>query len=365
MQLSVYRITQELPRKFYSNINPFDYCDKSRDLIAQQPYTTANLGGSDKDTIIYSPYYDSYGTTRYDTLHYKRLRLRLPPELGQEIYDKSITDGISKDTFNDFLKGLYFTTTASSGNGSLILPSSAFLTLYYINRNTSDEGVITDTQSSQTFITTKEVLQLNHFEQDENSVEHLLTNNEIAYLKTPGGVFTEIDIPLGNINQKISEASTDATVAVNNVTLAIPTFANSPNVQFRLMRPTFLMLILKNDYEAFFDAFPNITSSIFLSSQGASSVAMYANTYISTYESAYGRYRFNNLTPLIKRLNESEQYKNQTSVKACLIPVSIEHDGSYTSPIGANITFIGHYLLPSLVQINKKDIRFSLIYSKF
>jgi len=337
MQLSVFKADKPLDMNFYTNVNPADYCDLSKPL-GTQAYTASNIGMRDSTS--------SSGTAKY-------LRIRLPEDIGNDILNKSRTDNIlaSREDFNKYFHGLYLTTTF--GTGSIIEVLGTNLNIYFnyqatrkYTENNIEKDSLYTTTGRMTFNTTKEVIQLNRFK--NANIDKLLIPNEIEnYIKTPAGVFTEIDIPIGEINSIINP--NEPTHITNGVSFYVKAYATPQDSKYPLPAPDNMMIILADEYHDFFHSYKqpeNITS--------------FRATYIARYDTTNLVYRFNNLAPLIKEINKKDN--PGTTVKAYLVPVSISYDAN-----GTTVTSIGHYLKPSAVRIRKDDgnMCFKIIHSKF
>lgn len=337
MQLSAYKVTKPLDKNFYTNIDPSEYCDLNSP-IGTQVYTASGIGTKDS-TITY---------TDGSTAKYKYVRIRLPKEIGQDMFEKSRVSNIlsSKEAFNNYFPGIYFTTTY--GTGSIIEVLSTSLNIYFNYEATKYQGEdsIYVTNSFMSLYATKEIIQLNHFK--NSNIEHLLEPNETtAYIKTPAGVFTEIDIPMDEINAKIDPNDSD--VITNRVAFNVKAYATPQDTKYPLKAPNYMMIIPADEYNDFFENYKQPTD-----------VNSFIGTYIAAYDTTNLVYRFNNLSPLIKKINEKDTYTGG-SIKAYLVPVTINFDSNN------NVASIGHYLKPAAVRIrkDKENINFTIIHSKF
>jgi len=334
MQASIYRVKEgkTLERNFYTNINPMSFCETTP--IGQQVYTASNLGMPDS-TITNSSY----------TSQYKYLRIRLPKSLGQDIYDKSKTNNIlaTKDSFNDYLRGFYIAANGT-GAGSIINVIATNLNIYYRHETTNDDNETVIKNEALTFEVTKEVIQLNHYVNDISSVD--LNNPDVAFIKTPGAVFTYIDIPLKKINDAVHIGKYKDGYITNSVALNVKAYATPSETVFPLKAPTYLMVIPEEDYLDFF-ATPKKPDDV------------YINNYVAAYDTTNLVYKFNNLTPLIEDLYKKKG--DATFARVYLVPVMLNQDTSGT------ITSITHYLRPSAIRIRKNidDLNLKIIHSKF
>ena len=192
MEVTVYPVVKALEKNYYTNANPENYCDMNHPL-AKYSYTARNMNISDS-LLQLSGYY------RY-------ISIPLPVEFGQNYYDKVQKNELnSVDDFLNYFPGTYITTTF--GTGSLLPIDITEIDMYY-----KRWGVLTDTNgddslgivvSRASFAVTKEVIQLNKF---ENTNPAFLTkdNPDSTFLKSPAGVYTELTIPIKEIAKGIGK----------------------------------------------------------------------------------------------------------------------------------------------------------------
>ncbi len=335
MAVSAYKVFKPLDENlnFYSNINPKDYCNNFSTLLGSQAYTASEIGMPD---------------SLYKASGYHNIRVRLPLALGQDIFEKSKTDGIlaSKDAFAKYFPGVYLTTTYGTGN--IIEVAYTYLNIYFNYEETDSDGNVTVESGSLSMVTTKEVVQLNHF--SNTNIDDLLKPNETtSYIKSPAGVFTQIDIPMDEINEKIKP--TDKNYITNGVEFNVRAYGTPQDAKYPLKAPTYMMIIPAKDYKGFFEkfsAFDDMTMNSFI------------GTYIAKYDTTNLVYKFNNLTPLIKRIN-NEGYTGST-VPAYLVPVTIN-----TNSTDGSVISVTHYLKPAAVRIrkDKDNINFVVVHSEF
>ena len=189
MEISVYPVVKPLKTNYYTNTDPKDYCDMNHPM-GKYSYTARNFTISDslKQAMEANgyPYFIS---------------IPLPAKFGQDYLDKVMNNELKTvDAFLDFFPGVYLTTTYGTGN--LLAVNMTDIILYYqLNKTYQDaEGndSVAQVPASAAFIVTKEVIQLNKFE-NKNPADFFNSNSEKMYLKTPAGVFTELTIPIKEI----------------------------------------------------------------------------------------------------------------------------------------------------------------------
>jgi hypothetical protein len=209
---------------------------------------------------------------------------------------------------------------------------------------TSTNGkVIND---SHVFNATEEVLQTTHISNDKASINRLYEDNSCTYLKTPSGLFTEVDLPIDQI--KLNHAN-------DSITSAKITFrrmnAVSETSNIVLEEPTTLLMIERDSLYTFFEKRKvpdNITS------------------FIATYNSTYKTYTFNNIAELISKMY-TKRNKSANWYKAVLVPVQVEniYSTSSTSVAGvANEMNINSVRLVGGSENTHSPVRISIIYNK-
>jgi len=192
MEVTVYPVVKALDRNYYTNADPTQYCDMNHPL-AKYSYTARNMNVSDSLLQVWQT----------NSGYYSYISIPLPAQLGQDYLDK-IRDGelTTVDEFVNYFPGTYITTTY--GTGCMLPADMTQIFLYYSrnsnslldqNGNYDSTGVVV---SSAAFTVTKEIIQLNQF---ENKNPAFLTEDDSTktYLKTPAGVFTELTIPIKEI----------------------------------------------------------------------------------------------------------------------------------------------------------------------
>jgi hypothetical protein len=330
MHVKVYPIIKQLEQNFYTHTDPREYADM-QNPIGEQTYTPRNLNIS--DSIWNLP------TTDYN-YYYPRVKVRMPKELGQKFYDETVNHPSSFDTqqaFNQFFPGLYVTNTFGSGN--ILVVNQTVLTIHYRYLTANDAGVVDSVvYTSEIFIVTPEVVQLNNFKNTD--ISHLLEpNDEYSYLKTPAGVFTRLTIPTREILSRINGRR------VNSFNVSLKAMPQE-EWAYALNPPAYLLLLPEDSLTDFFreDKMYNSVTS-FISSQYAA----------LTYD-------FGNMAPLLRHVMANDPEREE--MHFLLIPVEPVIETSNSTQY---ITGINNYLKPSGVRLRKTPdvMRFQVLTSTY
>ncbi|MCC8199062.1 MAG: DUF4270 domain-containing protein [Tannerellaceae bacterium] len=306
LQAEIFQVTSPLERHYYSNINPEDYSNMQISL-GRQTYTAYDTSISDSIRALSSTdenYYDPH------------VRIRMPLELGQKIYDASINDRsvfASQEAFNEFFPGLYVTTTYGSGNILNVYRSA--MHIYYQTEYVTEDSEGNDStyidKGVTIFNVTKEVIQLNRF-QNSQLDQLLKPDDEYTYLKSPAGVFTQLEIPMTEIAPKIEGRR------VNNFALTLRALP-SEEWEYALDPPATVLLIPKDSVDNFFENNKSIDN---ITTYYASYISPTTTSSSSTISDSDRRtYQFSNLSNL---LNYQLQYAPDENLILYVIPVEIE-----------------------------------------
>jgi hypothetical protein len=321
MEVSVYQVTKKpLENNYYTNIKPDDYCD-TKNVWARKAYTAWDLNIA--DSILSSASY------------YKNITVPLPVEWGQALYKQYVQNGNTFGSLDDFVQNFKGTYVESSfGSGNLILVDISEIQLFYQEcyKNENDQDTIVTNAAALTV--TKEVMQLNIFE-NQSSDLLLKPDNEKMYLKTPAGVYSKIVIPIPEIVKSIGKRK------FNSVKLNINAYAQEahayslpvPGVGVWSTSRSKLLLIEQDSVNSFFEN---------------QKVADFQTSYTTTYSSSTQTYVFDNIANMIQNAIKNAPEKN---LEVLLIPVLVEYytDSYYTETDYST----AHYLFPSAVTLKK------------
>ncbi len=294
-KLSVYPLNKVMnpDEDYYTDIDPTLYYDTSEKPIAEKWYTLTDYTISDED--------------RWDANYYNHITVTLPASLGQAIYDgyRENPDAFANTSTwaeSDIpgSKGFYF--KLENGDGAMAYIDIAQFNLYFTYY---DEGYKKDTTGVVQFAATEEVVQATRFE--NTGLSSLLENDSVTYLKTPAGIFTEVILPIDQIN-------VDDTL--NSAELTFVRYNDKVESAFKLDIPKNLLLVRKDDYlNGYFQNYTLIDNK---------------TSYLATFNSSKNTYVYGNISRLLTQCLQEKMDGTATENwnKVLLIPVEVTYDTS-------------------------------------
>ena len=338
MNAQVFKLNADLPKNFYTSINPSKYYDKNS-LLGEKLYAAVDesLPDSITDSKEYVP----------------NVAIELPKSFGNDFYQMTLSNPeYFKDqkSFNEYFKGVYVTTNV--GQGNILYVTETSLTFFYKFLCTEKTSAGKDTtyvkNGFEKFVVTPEVYQLNQFK-NEGLGDLLKPNDSISYLKTPAGVFTEIEIPLKEMAEKVKGRNL-SNLSFNLVALPPEEWEYS----LTNIAPTNALLVEKDSMQNFFieKQIENNTTT-FLS---------------SNYSKDKRGYNFGNISNLLRHaMKESEEKGTPVeNITMALVPVTrAVEQNQYTQEYYT--TAINNYLSPSAVELvtDKSSLKIELISSEY
>ena len=326
---------------FYTSVDPKQYYNTNAQPLARKAFSAKGISAEDS-TYTYS---DGYGSSSY-TSYWQTIKL--PTNLGQEMYDKYVKHPEyykdSEQFIKHVLKGFYVSCT--HGDGTILYIDDMQLILNFDYLVESSSGRVDSIATGGTvFAATKEVIQANRFQNSER-LKELAEDPNCTYLKTPAGIFTEVTLPIDEI------AEMHLRDTLNAVSITFTRYNEKHSTDYKMGIPQYLLMVRKADMYNFFEKnklHDNLTS--------------YIAEYISSGSSA-NTYTFNNIASLITYcVNEKKNGKAEADWdKVVLIPVKVEQDGSN------NITGIKSNLdmeSASLKGGEKDKIKMQVLYTTF
>ncbi len=294
-KLSVYPLNKVMnpDDEYYTDIDPTLYYDANEKPIAEKWYTLADNTISDED--------------RWNMSYYNHITITLPTSLGQGIYDGYLANPeafVNTATWAESgipgSKGFYF--KLENGDGAMAYIDIAQFNLYFTYY---DEGYKKDTTGVVQFAATEEVVQATRFENTGLSL--LLENDSVTYLKTPAGIFTEVTLPVEEINSKDT---------INSATLTFVRYNDKVESAFKLDIPKTLLLVRKDDYlNGYFQNYTLIDNK---------------TSYLATFNSSKNTYVYGNISRLLIHCLQERMDGTATENwnKVLLIPVEATYDTS-------------------------------------
>lgn len=340
--LSVYPLNKVLEeeRDYYTDINPAEFYDPTGEPLASRPFTAEDKTLPDSITSAsgYVPY----------------ISIELPRSFGTDIIRKFYEDesqfANAAAFINNVCKGVYVTCDQGDGTLLYILQAQLNITFSYYETSSSGEADSLLTVVAQ-FAGTQEVIQANRFQTDKETLKQLVEeDSSCTYLKTPAGIFTELELPLDSIAD--NHLLTGDTL--NSVKLTLTRYNEAAtDAKFKMGVPQKLLMVRKKDMYTFFEK---------------NSITDNNTSYLASFNSSYNTYTFNNIAQLVTIcVNEREQNGGVTDAdwnKVVIIPVTTTTDTS------GNIVTIRHDLSLASARLmggfnpgNELQIR--ITYSKF
>ena len=342
MNAQLYQLNETLPKEFYTNIDPNKYYSKS-DLLAEKMYSSYDMSLSDSIKAVIAANHGKYPLS---------IVMDLPNQFGQNFYEQSEKHPENfkdQESFNEYFKGVYVTTNIGKGNILNVSESSItfFYKYLYKGKTSEDKDTSYVKQTYERFIVTPEVYQLNQIKNDIN-IENLKSQKDsLTFLKTPAGVFTEIEIPLKEMAEKVKGR------ILSNLSFS---FTALPPTEWEYsmtqQAPDYALLLPKDSINTFF-----VEKSI-----ENNKTSFLSQSYYGYLQSTKRReYNFGNISALLRTaIEESEKSgKPVENITMAIVPVTRSGE-EYTSRLD-------NYLAPSAVKLNTKPeaLKIEIISSEY
>lgn len=256
--------------------------------------------------------------------------------LMRKFYDPATHDNFLnqyKFTHN-ICPGFYIKHAGGIGNIATIY--AARLVVAYV-------GVVNEQPMYSGFGGTEEVIQKSSLSQSDTELQGLIDNNTCTYIKSPAGIWTELELPVEDImNGHENDTLNTARVFVSRLN-------NELMNDYAFNVPKSLLMIPTDSISDFFEK---------------QKVADFRNTYIASYGSKTNGYTFNNISILISNLYRKKHAGNVSANwnKVTLIPVETTYSTVSTSATQV-LTKVTHDMSMSSTRLNKNDLKISVIYS--
>lgn len=309
MKVNVYPLSKTLEedKSYYTNLDPSTFYDSNKEPLATKVYAAHDNSISDTVTS-YTPH----------------VTIPLPRSLGtwflQKYYEKDASGNqVGKAYFanseafiNNICKGYYF--KCSQGDGTVLYVRLARINVHFNYYAQSASGKLDSLAAGVAqFAGTQEVLQVNKF--DNGNLAPLVNNPNCTYLKTPAGIFTEIELPIDEMN-----ATSDT---LNSVKLTLTRYNSNSTATYPYSIPQTLLMVRKQDMYKFFENNKNVDN---------------ITSFYTTYDSSLNQYQFSNIARLISYCAKERADGTNKSAdwnKVVLIPVVTTKD-SNSSVVGFN-----------------------------
>lgn len=340
-QVEAYILDKSIDGDITSSVDPTEYYDEENGLLGKVTYTAAN-------TYLDN---DKRGED-------KTVRIELDDSMAQYIIstNKNHPEYFKNAAaFNEnVIKGLYLKPTA--GDGTILYITDTRLHINFTMYVTDDEGKRikkkeeghTEEDSTALYTTnfnsTREVYQVNTF---HNEIDKSKLNPERTYIKSPSGIFTKVDLPIGKIEQDIKGDT------IMQVRLTLKTYNQIENDnKFNMTKPEYVLLLKKSEVYSFFreNKLPDNKTS-----------------YLTALNTTDNSYTFNNISQIIVDAIQNKKAENDGMIsendieEVIIVPVTVktEETSSGTTP-----TSIRNNLMPQYVQLIKNENKLEVMHIK-
>ena len=256
--------------------------------------------------------------------------------LMRKFYDPATHDNfLNQYKFtHSICPGFYIKHAGGIGNIATIY--AARLVVAYV-------GVVNEQPLYSAFGGTEEVIQKSNLSQSDTELQELIDNNTCTYIKSPAGIWTELELPV----EEIMNGHENDTL--NTARIFIPRLNNEHMNDYAFKVPQTLLMIPTDSISDFFDNHK---------------VADFRNTYLASYASKTNGYTSNNISILISNLYRKKQTGNVSANwnKVTLIPVETTYS-TVSSTASQVLTKVTHDMSMSSTRLIKDGLKVSVIYS--
>lgn len=338
--------------KYYSDFDPMTLVRTDGNGITKnKTYSLTDLSVSESDRSSSSymasimmrlnePYTDKNGRTYNNYGTYIMRSYYEHPEYFKNSYN----------FIHNVCPGFYFKN--KDGLGSMAYITVSQLNVYFKYRSDSTYVGVGN------FSGTEEVLQATNITNE--NIDELVNDNSCTYIKSPAGIFTELELPVDEI---INGHENDT---INTAKIVLREMYKKVDGEYALDSPTNLMMLSKDSLDTFFanEQLPDNKMA-----------------FIASSSTDYGTYTFNNISSLITHMAEAKEAGLNTDAnwvskhpdwnKVLVVPVSttsvtqnsVSVVVKATNDMSLSSTKLVRGLGDADDSVNKIEI--SVIYSKF
>lgn len=404
MQLSIYSLNSDVDfatldeSNFYSN-NDFSklYTDDAAHLLGKKGYTTANREVSDSVRQLkdYMDYIEVKLDDKYKDDFFKLCVEAAIARDKKNPHHKEYTDIFSNpaELRKSWLSGVCVKPTF--GDGSLIKVYYTAIYFFYSSlhryaedgtllRTANDDADSSYVQNHTEYIAvTPDVIQMSGIKFVDDNKKERLAAPDTAYISSPQGYYSTIDLPLGRMMSDIyhDPLRNDSSYFINAANFYLKAYKPKGYVLSKTPAPTLLMV--RNDsVNTFFEErkLPSSNTSCYASYVCDSVPKSY---YHEKNEGIY-YYRFGNIGSTITGLAENRGWQKSDPnalenwekhlraigdlkpnqqiedyvIKMALIPVEVTANSN-----GSTVLSVSNYVLPTAVRLKKEEQNLQLIYT--
>lgn len=316
---------------YYTCMNVDQFIDRNG-IEKSLTYTVKDLTRPDKETTGKN--------------YYREIIIRLPKEYGTKIMNAYYTHPEYFQKPYSFIRKVCpgFSFKSAGGTGVMVKTAMMSMNVYFRYKSQTEERIDT---GMQRFSGTEEVLQTTHV---DNSLPGSLSVEELnerpcTYIKSPAGFYTELTLPINELEDgKNADGTLDVGAHYNDsINLAKIVIRHKENgttgtVASSMPVPTYLLMVRKSQMNSFFtnSKLPDSKLS-YLSSASSTSSNYYAYPNIASLVSYLRAERdkgagidgIKNISPAERKAKIEEWEKKNTDWnKVVLIPVDVVYTES-------------------------------------
>lgn len=344
---------------YYTNLNPMDYVKTDGGLQTSLAYSIKDLTRPDTETN--------------GSKFYRSVVVRLPAEFGSYILNRYYENpGYFKNSYqfiHHVCAGFYFNTVGSLG--SMINAEVSTMNVYFRYHSKTVAGNDTILDGMQRMAATEEVIQNTKVE--NKMPEGMLDeNNEYTYVKSPAGIFTEVELPVSEV-----VAGEHYTDTINGARISFRKHNYETDNDFRLTPPSDLLMVRKSKAFEIFEKkqLPDSQNSYLTSYNPITNSYIYANVgqllTILKLERDSGAGVMPNDNEEIRNIKYAEWEKaNPDWNKVLMIPVQAEYSMK-TDMFGypqKTLMQLGNAMGLNSVKLEggkSNSLKMTVIYSRF
>lgn len=333
MGLTVYPLTKQLPSPIFSDFNPEGYYDKSKVLAT----ATYNMSSHNSDSIR--------------KLGYRDITIRMPRQLGVDLFQKFVDDPSLFATPASFTSnvfpGVYVASTF--GSGRLTLASLTAMRMFCSRIKPSDDDASkldTIHGTYDYFVVTPEVVSNNNLSYTIAPQLKAMADKGDPMIVAPTGYEVEAEFPAADIISAYKAAGGDK-VVVNSLAMWLPvdTIVND----YGVAPPPYLLMVLKNKRADFFanNELPDNQTSFY-----------------ATYDSTRKRYVFSGMKGYLTSLLEKESITpDDYTFTFCPVLVTFETITSGYQQVQIESTVVPYITAPSMAKLSLDKAKIKFTYS--
>ena len=255
----------------------------------------------------------------------------------QKYYEDQSNFHNSYNFTQNVVHGFYF--KHSAGLGALANIFATQLNIFFRYQTSADTVAVGTLQ----FTGTEEVLQTTSITTSKEAVKRLLDNKSCTYVKAPGGIFTEVTIPVDDITRGHEKDS------LNTAQITFPRINDTQSNINSPAPPTTLLMIPKDSLYTFFEK---------------QQVCNYKTSFVTSYASSANSYTFGNISNMVKEMYRNRGRSDNWN-KAVLIPVTVQYNSTGEMTSCQHDMSMSSTRLIGGEQNTYAPIKISIIYGKF